>query len=349
MKKLSALLRTLAALALACPVLILTGCGKNAKSASGPSRHDDAAPPAGGDEGESAVAFYNSFLGFRGVSQSIFEKVGEALETCEKAVEGGMSGSDRLVWNGVIPSNSQITKIPAYQFGAPSGFAKNNKNYINPRIETVKQDVAALLKEIETLQTYYKAEDYKSDWHKKFLMARPRIENLMTRIAKTNKEVYKLADTLSEETDRKNIAKSPDGAFILNMRHAIDKARDRADLILDNGFEDTRYGLGVSDEERRQMIAKAAPICDKFDALTKELDDMCAKYKTADKKVIKGTQAEKVYDGFFASHEKSDADMRRIIRELRENGYTNDQQTVGDSVGALIKAHNEFLKSRGGK
>ena len=171
----------------------------------------------------------------------------------------------------------------------------------------------------------------------------------MARITKNNKEVYKLADQLSEETDRKNIAKAPDGVFILNMRYIIDKAKERADLIFDNNLEDTRYGLGVPDQERRQMLAKAAGLCDKFDAFTKELDEMCAKYKTADRKVIKGSPAEKIYDGFFASYEKSGENMRRIIRELREKGYMNDQRIIGDAVGDLIKAHNEFLKSRGGK
>jgi hypothetical protein len=210
----------------------------------------------------------------------------------------------------------------------------------------VRKDVAALLKEIGAMQTYYRAEDYKDDWHKAFLMAKPRLEGLMTRIAKNNKEVYKLADQLSEETDRKNIAKAPDGVFILNMRYMIDKARDRADLIFDNDLADTRYGLGVPDDERRQMLAKAAGICDKFDALTKELDEMCAKYKITDRKAIKGSPAEKIYDGFFDSYEKSNDDMRRIVRELRERGYINAQRTIGGAVGDLVKAHNEFLKSR---
>ena len=142
------------------------------------------------------------------------------------------------------------------------------------------------------------------------------------------------------------VAKAPDGIFILNMRDMIQKNRDRADLILDNDLGDTRYGLGVTDAERRQMVSKVTGVCDKFDALTKELDAMNVKYKKADKKVIKGSSAEKIYDDFFASHEKSDADMRRIIRELRERGYTNEQHTVADSVVDMVKAHNAFLKSR---
>jgi hypothetical protein len=353
MKKISALSCMLTA-ALAGATLALSGCGKGLKvpgdtqSASSKPAKNSKRGQTGDTGGQSSVAFYNSFLGFRGVSQSVFDKLDQALGKGWGFIGRGTSDA-RPDWRGVIPPNSQISKIPGYDFAAPGDFSKDNQAYINTRIETVKKDVAALLKEIEAMKTYYGAEDYKDDWHKAFLMARPRIEGLMEAIAKNNKEVYKLADQLSEETDRKNIAKAPDGVFILNMRHVIDKARDRADLILDNGFEDTRYGLGVPDEEHRQMLAKAAATCDKLDTLTKELDEMCAKYKTAGKGVIKGSPAEKIYDDFFTSHEKSDEDMRRITRELREKGYTNDQRTVGDSVGGLIKAHNEFLKSRGGK
>jgi hypothetical protein len=340
-----------AATALAAAALTLTGCGKKI-TASDDSRPAASAKNDKRDEndtgGQSSIAFYNEFLGFRGVSQSIFEKLNEALDKSENYIGRGANDS-RPDWNQVIPPASQITQIPGYEFTAPGDFSKDNRSYINSRIGTVRKDVAALLKEIATMQTYYKAEDYKDDWHKTFLMARPRIEGLMARIAKNNKEVHKLADQLSEETDRKNIAKAPDGVFILNMRRVIDKTRDRADLIFDNALEDTRYGLGVADEERRQMLGKAAGICDKIDALTKELDEMCAKYKTIDKGVIKGSSAEKIYDGFFTSYEKSNEDMRRIVRELRERGYTNEQRTLGAAVGGLVKAHNEFLKSRGGK
>ena len=330
------------ALALACPLLILAGCGK--LDTTGGGKPSSSGAPSGGGGGQSSIAFYNNFLGFRGVSQSIFKDLGETLVTCEKAVDEN-SGSGRLAWDKIIPPNSQIPKIPDYEFAAPKDFSSANKNYINPRIQSVREDVAALLKEVEAMRAYHKAEDYKDDWYKKFLMAKPRIEALMERIAKNNKEVYKLADTLSEEIDRKNVAKSPVGVFILNMRYMIDKARDRADLILDNNLRDLRYGLGVTDDERRQMIAKVTTICDQLDALTKELDSMSAKYKTADKKIIKGTTAEKVYDGFFDSYEKSGEDMRRIIRDLRERGYTNEQHNVERVLQDLAAAHNNFLKA----
>jgi hypothetical protein len=94
------------------------------------------------------------------------------------------------------------------------------------------------------------------------------------------------------------------------------------------------------------MVARAAPICDKMDALSKEIDTMCAKYKAADKSVIKGSHAEKIYDEFFASQESSNDDIRRILRDLRQNGYTNAQVTLGGHIGTLVQAHNKFLKSR---
>jgi predicted small lipoprotein YifL len=345
--------RILAAAALAGLALALAGCGKKL-TVPGDSR-PAAAKPAKNNKrgqtdtgGQSSVEFYNSFLGFRGVSQSIFETLEKTIGKSEEYI-GRNTNDARPDWARVVPPTSQIAKIPGYEFTAPGDFAKKDRSYIDTRIEAVRKDVAALLKEIEAMRTYYKAEDYKDDWHKAFLMAKPRLEGLMARIAKTNKEVYKLADQLSEETDRKNIAKAPDGVFILNMRYIIDKAKDRADLIFDNNLGDTRYGLGVPDAEHRQMLAKAAGICDKFDALTKELDEMCAKYKTADRKVIKGSPAEKIYDRFFDSYEESGAHMRGIVRGLREKGYTNSQGVVGDAVGGLVKAHNDFLKSRGGK
>jgi hypothetical protein len=346
--------RILATAALAGLALTLAGCGKKL-AAPGTSQPDDddkssknSTPSQADTGGQSSVAFYNNFLNFRGVSQSIFEKLEEAIDRGEKYIDRD-SGDTKPDWDSVIPPTSQIAKIPDYKFTAPGDFAKKDRVHIDTRIEAVRKDVAALLKEIDAMKTYYKAGDYRDDWHKAFLMAKPRLAGLMARIAKNNKEVYKLADQLSEETDRKNIAKAPDGVFILNMRHIIDKARERADLILDNDFEDTRYGLGVPDEERRQMLARATGICDKFDALTRELDEMCAKYKTADKKAIKGAPAEKIYDGFFSSYEESGKDMRRIVRELRENGYTNEQRTISGAVGDLVKAHNNFLKSSGRK
>jgi hypothetical protein len=348
MKKISACSCIFAALALAGMAFALSGCGKKdaAGASSKPAKNNkrDKDVP----EGQSSVVFYNSFLGFRGVSQSVFEKLEKAIARGGEYI-GRNTGDAMPNWDGVIAPDSQIAKIPGYDFAAPGDFAKKDRAYIDTRLEAVRKDVAALLKEIEAMKTYYRAGDYKDDWHKAFLMARPRLEGLMARIAKNNKEVYKLADRLSEETDRKNIARAPDGVFILNMRHVIDKARERADLILDNNLGDTRYGLGVPDDERRRMLARASGICDKFDALTREIDAMCAKYKTADKKVIKGSPAEKIYDGFFTSCEKSGDDMRRIVRELRERGYTNDQNTIGGAVGGLVGAHNEFLKSRGGK
>jgi len=340
MKNFPAILRLFTALALACPSLVLAA-------------QNDNTPPAtdgGGSEGQSSIAFYNYFLGFRGVSQSIFKDVRETLKKCDDAVEGDdLDASDRNAWGRIVSPTSQITKIPTLKFAAPTDFSKAHQDYINPRIERVKQDTAALLKEIDALQSYYNAEDYKDDWHKKFLMAKPRIEALMTRIAKNNKEVYKLADDISEETDRKNIEKSPAGIYILNMRDVIKKARDRADLILDANLEDTRYGVGVPDTERQQMLTKAAAICDQFDALTKEIDAMVAKYKTTDRKAIAGTEAEKIYDGFFASYEKSAEDTRRILRDLREQGYTNDQRTIADLVSTLGGAHDAFLKARKSK
>lgn len=353
MKKFSTLSCLLATAALASAAFILPGCGKSSKAPNGKQSSTQSAPKGEdtGDhdsEGQSSVVFYNNFLGFQGIIQSVFGKIGEALEKGEIYI-GRTTSDAKPNWNAAIPPTSKISKIPALKFAAPTDFSKGNQNYINTRIESVKKDVDGLLKEVEAMKTYYKAEDFKDDWHKAFLMAKPRIIATVNRIAKNNKEILKLADQLSEETDRKNIAKSPDGIFILNMRYVIDKARDRADLILDNDFGDTRYGLGVPDEERREMLSKATPICDKIDALTKEIDKMCAEYKAIDRAVIKGSPSEKIYDGFFTSHEKSNEDIRRIIRELRERGYTNDQLTIGRAVSDLVSAHNKFLESRSRK
>ena len=339
--------------------LLLAACGKSDKttttapttspSSSTASPKTATPPPATDTAGESSVAFYNQFLGFQGVSESIFDKIEETTAKSDEFVAAPDNPGNKPDWAAIIPPTSQIAKIPAYKFAAPDDFTKDQRAYINTRLETVKQDTAALLNEIATLKTYYTAGDYKDDWHKKFLMAKPRLAALMTAIAKNNKEVYKLADDISEETDRKNIEKSPAGIYILNMRDVIKKARDRADLILDANLEDTRYGVGVPDTERQQMLTKAAAICDQFDALTKEIDAMVAKYKTTDRKAIAGTEAEKIYDGFFASYEKSAEDTRRILRDLREQGYTNDQRTIADLVSTLGGAHDAFLKARKSK
>lgn len=354
--KISKFFFALAAFGFLGTALVFQGCGDGSKkkdktgasagSAQTTSDDDSDDEGAGDSEGESAVAFYNNNLGFRGASQSVFENICKAIEKSEEFIE---RSSSKPSWNSVVSPTSQISKIPTVKFGAPADFGKENKEYINKRIDAVKADVAELLKEIDAMKKYYSAEDYKDDWHKAFLMAKPRFETLMGRIAKNNKEVYKLADKLSEEIDRKNVAKMPQGVFILNMRYVIDKVKDRADIILDNDLEDARYGCGVSDEEKVEMLKKTAPICDKYEALSKQLDEMVAKYKDIDKGKIKDTPLAKTYDEFFAKYEKSTEDSRRIIRELRERGYTNEQNTIAGMVGELVRSHNEFLERLQGK
>jgi hypothetical protein len=338
---------------------LLMGCGKSGdkdkKTAAGDSaaQSQDAPPPAvpdGGKAENEAIQFHNSFSRFFGAARSPFEELYKTMKTSNEFI-GRSTGKPR--WASVISPTSGYKKIPDLKYAAPASLGAKEKEYFDTHIKTIKENTAAIINIVNELNTYYTADDYKDDWHKKFLMSEPKIEALVENVIKAGSEARERISAITEEIDRRNLAKIPIGIYVLNMRYMLDKSRDRARLLLTPDLRDTRAGLGISAAERQKMLAFAKPLAEKAEAIAKEMDEMAEKYKAADranfKKVPVGGSLEKEYDGFFKRYEKSREDTRRIIRELLERGYYTDQHNVENNAGDLMKSHNAFVKIWNGK
>ncbi|MDR2463219.1 MAG: YiiG family protein [Verrucomicrobiales bacterium] len=311
-----------------------------------PARPDKKSRPAADTDGNAAVAFHNKLLGFIGTSRAPFKKIDQTIKNSEEFI---IRGNSRPDWGRVFGPMENFDKIPVYPFAAPDSFGAADREFFNTRIELVKTNCAALLKLDRELADYYTAENFKDDWHKKFLVAAPKIYALMDAVADADNEMYERSNAITEEIDRRNLAKTPCGVYILNMRHMLDKAKLQGKALLAPELRDTRYGMGVSDAERDEMIARAKPAADQADALARELDGMAEKYAAADREKIKGTNLEREYDAFFKSYAAARPELTRIIRDLREKGYYNDQHNVKSYMEDLIRAHNRFVDILNGK
>ena len=297
-------------------------------------------------DGNAAIAFHNNLLGFMGASSTPFKKIDQAAKDSQEFIN---RGSSRPGWGRIFHSADNFNKIPNYPFVAPDSFNAADREFFNTRIEIVKKSCAELIKLDKELADYYTAEDYKDDWHKKFLVTKHQIYNLMDKIIAANDEMHERSNAITEEIDRRNLAKTPYGVYVLNMRYTLDKAKLQTKALLAPELRDTRYGVGVSEEERMEMIARATSAADQVEALEKEMDEMVAKYQAANREKIKGTNLEREYDGFFKNYESAKPDLTRIIRDLREKGYYNDQHIIKSYQESLVRSHNRFVDILNGK
>ncbi|MDR2981922.1 MAG: YiiG family protein [Puniceicoccales bacterium] len=356
--KASQLFSILAAIALICSASVFQGCGDDTKdkktassgkaSASASDKDDDDEGAGSGSNAESnAIGFYNNLLGFMSASQSPFKDLSKQIKESDDFAK---SDSGRPTsWGNIYISARDFKKIPDHKFSAPKTFSSKMQEFFNTRIKTVQDSCKEIVSITDALATYYKAEDYKDDWHKKFLVSAPKLDDLMETIAEANDEMYVQAQEITEEIDRKNLAKSPVGIYVLNMRYMMDKAKEQSRILQNPALKDTRYGTGVSAEEKQQMVDRSKAAADRVDELIKEMDEMAEKYKAVDREKIKGSKLEREYDGFFANYEKGKADLRRIVRDLRERGYFNDQHNVKYYMESLYKSHNNFVDILNGK
>lgn len=339
------------ALALMGLAVTFQGCGKSDKKAepSKPAAASATAPkapsgPVSASAEQAAIPFHNSLLRFMGASQKSFKKI---AEEGKKSQEFFASDTGKPSWGHVL--DSDFEKVPSLKFAAPSSFASGDKDFFNSRIKVVQDSVKQIAKLTGELNTYYAEENYKDDWHKKFLVTEPLIDALFDKISDANTEMFERSDTITEEIDRRNLAKTPLGVYILNMRYVMDKAKAQSALLLRPELRDTRVGTGVSAEEKTEMVAHAKPIAEQAEALLKELDGLVEKYKAVDRGPIKGKKFDGIYDDFFKNYAAYRTDVVRIVRELKENGYQNDQSTIRSGVSSLFRAHNSFVDTLNGK
>jgi hypothetical protein len=342
-------LSRLATLTLLGLALAFQGCGKSDKKEA--AKGDAAAPagatapaapsgPVSGAAERDAIPFHNNLIAYIGTSQKPFKPISE---TAKKSQEFFDSESRKPTWGQVISGNSDYKKIATSKFAAPASFPAADKDFFNARIKIVREGVARLTALIGELDTYYTEESYRDDWHRKYLLSEIELSALIDKIATANDEMFERSDAITEDIDRRNLAKTPLGVYILNMRYVLDKAKAQAGLLLSPELRDTRVGVGVSAEEKAEMLAHAKPIAEKADALLKELDGMTEKFKAADRAPIKGKAFDGIYADFFKRYTAQRPELVRIIRELRENGYYNDQTTVQGGVRALLQEHNRFV------
>jgi hypothetical protein len=337
-------LATLALLGLA---LAFQGCGKSDKkdAAQGDAAAGTSAPtapsgPVSGAAERDAIPFHNNLISYIGTSQKPFKAI---FEMVQKSQEFFDSESRKPTWGQVFSSNLDYKKITTSKFAAPASFPSADKDFFNARLKIVRENSARLSALVSELDTYYTAENYRDDWHRKYLLTEIVLSALIDKIATANDEMFERSDAITEDIDRRNLAKTPLGVYILNMRYVLDKAKAQARSLLRPELRDTRVGVGVSAEEKAEMLAHAKPIAEQADALLKELDGMVEKFKAADRTPIKGKTFDGIYDDFFKRYTAQRPELVRIIRELRENGYYNDQTTVQSGVSALLREHNRFV------
>lgn len=328
--------------------LTFQGCGKSDKKDADGTGGSKAAAPSGSvgkAAEEAAIPFHNSLLQFMQASRASFKKIAEESNKSQEFFE---SDNRKPSWKAAA-NDSNFKKVPTLKFAAPASFPTADKDFFNARIKTVQESVARILSLTGELDTYYTEESYKDDWHKKYLVIAPALSALTEKIDDANGEMFKRSDEITEDIDRRNLAKTPLGTYVLNMRYIMDKAKAQGTLLLRPELRDTRVGVGVSAEEKAEMLAYAKPIAEQAEALLKELDALAEKYKAADRGPIKGKSFDGIYDDFFKNYTAYRTDVVRILRELREKGYQNEQPTIQSGIGSLFKAHNKFVDTANGK
>jgi hypothetical protein len=334
----------LAALALLGLALAFQGCGKSdKKDAAAPAGAKAPAAPSGSVSGAAerdAIPFHNKLIAYIRTSQKPFKAISEEAKASQEFFD---SENRKPRWGQVLTGNLDYKKIASSKFATPASFPAADKDFFNARLKTVRDDTTRIIGLINELATYYTAENYRDDWHRKYLLTEIELSALMDKIATANDEMFERSDAITEDIDRRNLAKTPLGVYILNMRYILDKAKAQAGLLLRPELRDTRVGLGVSAKEKAEMLAHAKPIAEQADALLKELDGMVEKFKAVDRAHIKGKAFDGIYDDFFKRYASQRPELVRIIRELRENGYYNEQTTVQSGVGALLREHNRFV------
>lgn len=329
-------------LAVVCSLIFVSACGK--KSSSGGGSSGSSSDKAG----QEAIGFFNNLLEFRKLA---FEPLKKIVDTSKKSaswVERDRVTTEKPSWNMVLIGINPYEKIAKSNLAAPKSFSSKDQEFFNSRIKLAKEGCAELNTIVATLTSYYKAEDYKDDKHKKFLDAQPRIDALVEQVAKACNEALQSADVIATAAERKVLEKRPDGVFILAMRDIMEKCREQMNILTDDRLLRVGSGTSYTDASKAEAAAKVADLADAAEALTAEIKALAEKSKALKRSAIEKNQSKvRDYDSFFTKLDAEQDVVRKTIRRIREWGNVGnegDMRNLRSNLRGMTDSHNSFIK-----
>jgi hypothetical protein len=322
--------------------LLIAGCGnKDGRSAATAEKTDGSA--------SDAIEFHNSLLEFRKLAMEPLDKTTETLNDSIEWIEWEGSSSGKPRWNFVLLGINPYAKVAQINLSAPSSFSKDDRQLFDEGISQIKKETGELNTIIDSLVSYYNAEDYKDDNHKKIKDLQPVIESKVTAIEETSQRLGERSEELASIEERKLLEKDPLGVYILAMRDFNAKAEEQMAILMDDRL--LREGSGTSFTDASKAAA-AAKVKDLTDAAEEAGREVAAQLDLARNLNIETIEKRTVllndYRDFLKTAEEQQEEVRKTIRRVREwgnIGNEGDMELLYGTIGDLWDAHNDFIDS----
>jgi hypothetical protein len=321
--------------------LLIAGC--NGKSGNTASAENDEASGGG------AIEFHNQLLEFRKLATEPLGKTMQTLKTSTEWIEWGASPNNKPMWNLVLIGINPYKKIAEIDLSAPSSFSNEDRRLFDEGIAQIKKETGELNAIIDSLISYYRAEDYKDDNHEKLKELEPIIESKVDTITETSFRLGERSEELASIEERKFLEQDPLGVYILAMRDLNALAEEQMDILMDDRL--LREGSGTSFTDASKAAA-AGKVKDLADAAEEAGKKVAAQLESARKINLATIEERRIllndYSYFLAEAEKQQEEVRKTIRYIREWGYIgneSDMELLYDTIGDLWSAHNAFIDS----
>jgi hypothetical protein len=319
--------------------LLIAGCGGK----GGGSRNED------NDSGGSVIEFHNSLMEFRDLAAEPLNKTIETLNDSIDWIEREGATHEKPRWNFVLLGINPYDKLAGIDLSVPSSLSKDDRQLFDEGIAQIRKETGELNTIIDSLVSYYNAEDYKDDKHKKIKDLRPVIEEKVSAIREASYRMGERSEELASIEERKQLEKDPLGVYILAMRDFNAKAEEQIEILMDDRL--LREGSGTSFTDASKAAA-AAKVKDLTDAAEETGKEVAATLESARKLSLKTLEERTVllndYKNFLKEAEEQQDEVRKTIRYIREwgnIGNENDMRMFYNTIGYLWDAHNRFIDS----
>lgn len=294
---------------------------------------------------DGVISFYNDLLAFSKDAREPLDKISDTMDDSVEWIENDRVFAAKPMWNIALAGSIGFKRIPEKTLAAPQAFSAEDKRFIDDRIAAVKQNVKELIDIAASLQLYYSAEDYKDDKHQKIKDIEPKVRDMISAIHTACAESINCAGVYADEVERKNLEKNPVGIYILNMRDVMDKIGEQYSILSkeDLLYKD-RSGLTPASEKAALVVAHKGDV-EAIEALTAEIDALVEKGKNQDTAALKeiSTSLVSEYEDFFKDYEMYKGEVRKAVRDLKENGTHDSLYSIESEYKSIIGDHNSFI------
>jgi hypothetical protein len=324
--------------------LLIAGCGGNDAKTGATAEKAEA-----NDSLSGAIEFHNSLLEFRKLATAPLDKIMDTLNDSIDWIEREGATHEKPRWNLVLIGINPYDKLAQSKLSAPSSFSEDDRRLFDEGIGQIRKETGELNTIIDSLVSYYNAEDYKDDKHKKVQDLQPVIESKIAVIVETNQRLGERSEELASAEERTLLENDPLGVYILTMRDFNAKAEEQMAILMDDRLLREGSGTSFTDASKAAAAAKVKDLADAAEEAGKEVAAQLDSARNVNLETIeKRTALLNDYRDFLKTAQEQQDEVRKTIRYIREWGYIGNEgnmQMLYNTIDDLWDAHNDFIDS----